>query len=87
MKRAMLLLLSACAGGGAFAQSEGRKDPAKPDTPVPAATYRSVFEDYRPYREQDVASWREVNDQVARVGGHAGVLKAGQKPKSAGERR
>lgn len=79
MKRAIVLLLSACAGGTAFAQSEGRKDPAKPEARVPAVTYRSAFEDYRPYREQEVAPWREVNDEVARIGGHLGILKEADK--------
>jgi len=78
MKRAIVLLLSACAGGTAFAQSEGRKDPVKPEARVPAVTYRSAFADYRPYREQEVAPWRDVNAEVARVGGHAGVLKPGK---------
>jgi len=79
MKRAIVLLLSACAGGTAFAQSEGRNDPAKPEARVPAVTYRSAFEGYRPYRDQEVAPWREVNDEVARIGGHLGVLKEADK--------
>jgi len=78
MRRAIVLLLSACAGGTAFAQSEGRKDPVKPEARVPAVTYRSAFADYRPYREQEIAPCRDVNAEVARVGGHAGVLKAGK---------
>jgi hypothetical protein len=87
MNRAIVLLLWACAGGAALAQSEGKNQPAKPETSVPPVTYRSAFEDYRPYRAQEIAPWREVNDEVARVGGHAGVLKATQKPKGTGERR
>ena len=82
MKRTMLFALSALAGGVAFAEGESqRKDPAKPEVPVPPVTYRSAFEDYRPYREEEVLSWRAVNEEVARVGGHIGVLKAGQEPK------
>ena len=84
MKRAIVLLLMACAGGAAFAQSEAKVPAAQPDVPVPAVKYRSAFEDYRPYREQEIATWREVNDEVARIGGHAGVLK---KPKPAGARQ
>ncbi len=87
MKRAIVLLLSASAVGAAFAQSEGKKPSAKPEVRVPPVHYRSAFEDYRPYREQKIAPWREVNDEVARVGGHSGVLKAGQKPEATGERR
>ncbi|HEX6319807.1 MAG TPA: hypothetical protein VFZ84_13190 [Burkholderiales bacterium] len=75
----MLALLALFAGGTAFAQSEGAKDnegPAKTDALVPRVTYRSAFEGYRSYREQQVAPWKEVNEEVARVGGHMGVLKA-----------
>jgi len=75
MKSVMLLLLSALAVGAAFAQSEGKKDPMKPDASVPAVTYRSAFEDYRPYRDQEVAPWRELNEEVARAGGHRGHAK------------
>lgn len=82
MQRAMLLLLSACAAGGALAQNEGRRDPANTDAPAPALTYRSVFADYIPYREQDVAPWREINDEVARIGGHAGMQKAAKAGKA-----
>ena len=75
MKRAMLLLLAAPAGGAAFAQAGGADDPRAPQAKVPAVTYQSAFQDYRSYREQELASWREVNEEVARVGGHVGVMK------------
>ena len=63
----------ACAAGAAGAQT-----PPKPsrDAAVAAPTYRSAFEGYRPYAEETLAPWREVNDTVGRVGGHAGVLRA-----------
>jgi hypothetical protein len=80
MKRAMLLLLAAAAGGAAFAQSGDANDPRAPEAKVPAVTYQSAFQDYRPYREQELASWREVNEEVARVGGHVGVMKNAEKP-------
>jgi hypothetical protein len=76
----MLALLALFAGGGAFAQSEGKNDPRAPEARVPAVTYQSAFQDYRPYREQELASWREVNEEVARVGGHVGVMKSAEKP-------
>ncbi len=78
MKRTMLLLLAAGAGA-AFAQTEGSHDPRKPHAQVPPVIYRSAFEDYRPFREQELAPWRRVNEEVARVGGHAGVVKDGEK--------
>lgn len=47
-----------------------------------AMPYESAFKNYRPM--EDIASpptleaWREANDTVARIGGHAGVLKGGE---------
>jgi len=57
-------------------------------TPVAASSssmsYDSAFADYRPMREIKMAptleAWRAANDTVARIGGHAGVLKGGQSP-------
>ncbi len=49
-------------------------------TPPPASRqpeYRSTFQDYRSFKDQAVASWRDVNREVARIGGHAGSLKSG----------
>jgi hypothetical protein len=82
----MLLLLAAYASGTAFAQSGAVDDPRAPHARVPAVTYQSAFQDYRSYREQELASWREVNEEVARVGGHVGVMKAAQ-GKPTGEKR
>ena len=57
--------------------------------PVPSATgsmeparYESAFEGYRAWRDEPMESWREVNDRVGRVGGHAGVLKSDVEPAS-----
>jgi hypothetical protein len=76
----MLLLLAAAAGGAAFAQSGDANDPRAPETKPPPVIYRSAFEEYRPYREPEIASWRAVNEEVARVGGHIGVMKNAGKP-------
>ena len=53
--------------------------------PLPASTsafvapaslqYRSAFEGYRAYQEPTARSWREVNEEAALLGGHAGQLK------------
>ena len=76
MKRAILLLAVA---GAAFARSGGANDPRAPEAKVPPPTYQSVFADYRPYREPELAPWRDVNEEVARVGGHTGVVKHAEK--------
>src|SRR5688572_33079263 len=36
--------------------------------------YESAFAGYRPYREEPAADWRGINEEVARVGGHLGVV-------------
>jgi hypothetical protein len=58
-------------------------EPAKPP-PHPAATeagarvpdtkYDSAFTGYRPYREQSLAPWRALNDEVHQAGGHIGIF-------------
>jgi hypothetical protein len=80
MKRTMLLLLAAAAGGAAYAQSGGADDVREPQAKVPPPVYQSAFQDYRPYREQEPASWREVNEEVARIGGHIDVMKHADSP-------
>jgi len=68
-----------CVVGGLWAVSAGAQsvaNPADPAVTVPPARYDSAFAGFAPYREQKLAPWREVNDEVARVGGHVGVLRS-----------
>jgi hypothetical protein len=66
---------AALALAGATAAA-GAQTPAPPRAPVTAPpAYQSAFEGYRPYVEEPLAPWREVNDAVERVGGHVGVLR------------
>lgn len=59
----------------AFAQQPvARTNPAAADAAVPAVKYESAFAGYTPYRDEKLAPWREVNDEVARVGGHIGIV-------------
>ena len=41
---------------------------------VPETKYNSAFTGYRPYREQQLAPWRELNDEVHKAGGHIGIV-------------
>lgn len=50
------------------------------DSPLP---YRSVFEHYRSYTEQDLVSWPEANDTVGRVGGWRAYAKEAAEPEKA----
>lgn len=48
--------------------------PGDPAAKVPAVKYESAFTGYAPFREEKLAPWREVNDQVGTVRGHAGIF-------------
>jgi hypothetical protein len=56
-------------------QLTARPQPADPAAQVPAAKYASALTGYRGFREEPLAPWREVNDEVARAGGHIGILR------------
>ena len=49
-------------------------DVTNPAAPVPALPYQSAISDYRAYSDEALRDWRAVNDEVARVGGHIGIM-------------
>ena len=53
---------------------------AQPASASSASTtgYRSVFEGYRPFKNQPVQSWREANDLVGQIGGWQAYAREGQ---------
>ena len=61
------LLLAGCS-----TQGDVRPGPSEPSSKAPAVTYRSAFEGYRPFAEQELQDWRKANDEVGAAGGHAG---------------
>ena len=58
----------------AAAQQRAPAHPADPAAPAPAVRYESVFTTYRGFREESLVPWRDANDEVARVGGHVGIV-------------
>lgn len=48
--------------------------PAAPDASTPPVNYESAFTGYQSFRDEKLAPWREVNDEVGRVGGQAGIF-------------
>ncbi len=74
MYKQMLFALAAATAGSAAAQA--RPDPADAKAKAPPVEYRSAFESYRPYAEPELAPWRAVNEEVRRVGGHVGMMRA-----------
>jgi len=60
-----------------MAQQQTRANPADPDVAAPSPQYRSAFDGYRPFRDEKLRPWREVNDEVERAGGHIGIFGGG----------
>lgn len=55
--------------------SAAAPNPTDVNARAPAIKYESAFAGYAPYREEKPAPWRDVNDEVARVGGHIGIFR------------
>lgn len=77
LRLARIATLAALFGAGlasqALAQAPAQvrpgANPADAAAPVPAVVPPSSFAGYRPHSEAKVAPWREVNDEVGRIGG------------------
>ena len=67
----------------AAAQDAAPRNPADPSFAVPAPSYDSAFSGYARQRDEKIAPWREVNDDVGRVGGHIGILRGAAPSKPA----
>jgi hypothetical protein len=79
MIRTAVLVVLAVAASAAGAQSAKRSDPNDPNAKAPPMEYRSAFEGYRPFTDQEAADWRKANEEVGAAGGHAGQ-RPGQGP-------
>lgn len=77
--RLVFLAVPALVLAGPAVSQDYRPGPLDPKAKVPPVEYRSAFEGYRPFAEQDLANWRRSNDEVGAAGGHAGLLR-GQVP-------
>lgn len=74
--RAARLFGAAAAAGVAslsWAQPAAPGSPSGP-APSPASGYRSAFEGYRPFVDEEAIPWQQANDTVRQVGGHAGIF-------------
>jgi len=67
------LLLAGCAAS----QSPSRPDVTESRAQVPAVEFRTAFDGYRPFAEEEQTDWRKANEEVARAGGH-GAHRPGQ---------
>lgn len=69
-----LAVLAAFTPHAAAQQQAAKSHPADPAASVPETKYESAFTGYRGFRAEPLSSWRDVNDEVARAGGHIGIV-------------
>lgn len=60
----------------AYTRIAGAEGAADASARVPATPYTSAFKDYRSQLIEKPGSWRDANDMVRKLDGHAGHLKA-----------
>lgn len=65
----LVIVAASAASGAQTAAAPARPDPLDARTAVPSSPYVSPFARYRPFAVQPPGPWREVNDQVGRIGG------------------
>lgn len=83
MPKKMLFALAAAFAAGAASEQTARPHPADPTADVKASAYESALKDYRPWSEPELARWREVNEEVRRLGGHPGHVPQSALPRGA----
>ena len=66
--------------GIAAAQTPAAASPASGATPHSPLTYRSAFEGYKPYTDDKLLNWKEVNDTTGRIGGWRAYAKEARQP-------
>jgi len=75
MRYALLILALGSAAHLAVARSSSHPDPTDATALVPPFEQASAFADYQPFREQKIAPWKQVLDEVGGgpgAAGHAG---------------
>jgi hypothetical protein len=60
-----------------------RPDPLESTANVPTPTYKSAFAPFRRLGEEKAVSWRDANDNVARIGGWRVYAREAQQPNPA----
>ena len=62
------------------AQAPAAASPASGAVPPSPLTYRSAFEGYKPYTDDKLLNWKEVNDTTGRIGGWRAYAKEARQP-------
>jgi hypothetical protein len=73
MKNLMLYGLAALAAGCTTAPAVTGPESREATPAAPA--YRSAFDGYAGFRDEEPADWRRLNEEVGRLGGHRGALR------------
>ena len=63
--------------------SSARADATDPKAVVPPLVYNSVLRGYRPNVEIEVGAWKDINDNVGRIGGWRVYAKEARQPDAA----
>ena len=66
--------------GIAAAQTSALASPVPDAAPASTLTYRSAFEGYKPYTDDKLLNWKEVNDTTGRIGGWRVYAKEARQP-------
>ena len=61
-----VLLLAGCTAS----QNPSRPDVTDSRVQVPAIEFRTAFDGYRPFAEEEQKDWRKANEEVGAAGGH-----------------
>jgi hypothetical protein len=66
-------------------QAPQQPNPLDANATVPASTYESAFKNYQSTADEQASpdkAWRSANDEMAKLGGHAGHMKDDAPPSS-----
>jgi hypothetical protein len=77
--------LAAAIAASAAAVAAAQTQAPAPTAPTPTVTYRSTFDGYQPFNDQQVGSWKDANDNVGRIGGWRAYAKEAQQGEGKGE--
>jgi hypothetical protein len=57
-----------------------KADPLDAGVAVPPASHEPAFKRYRPHRDEAPRSWKDANDEVARIGGWRAYAREAAQP-------
>jgi hypothetical protein len=77
--RTGMIALALSLSTATIAQSQTAATPAPLKTKG-ALSFKSTFDQYKPYTEEKISSWKGANDEVGRIGGWRTYLKEANEP-------